>query len=135
MCHSSCVDSPSGCLVIAVVAILCGAVACGPGIGQAMDAAGGCPDDLPKSCPGPVPSYSADVAPLITKKCVPCHMPGGWRRLGSFRPIKTIQSPGLLPDIENKIYTCMMPPADQPQPTSAERQAILAWIVCGAPDN
>jgi hypothetical protein len=52
-----------------------------------------------------------------------------------FQTYQETQSPGLLPDIESMVFTCRMPPADQPQPTPAERQALLGWIVCEAPDN
>jgi len=35
-------------------------------------------------------------------------------------------------DIVFVLNACIMPPADQPQPTSDERRAIMGWIVCGA---
>jgi uncharacterized membrane protein len=34
-----------------------------------------------------------------------------------------------------RVRSCLMPPADQPQPTDAERAALLAWLVCGAAND
>ncbi len=33
------------------------------------------------------------------------------------------------------LAACLMPPPDAGQPTLAEREALLAWLVCAAPDN
>jgi hypothetical protein len=114
------------------MATLCASIACGPANNPP---ASGCPDDLPKSCPSPIPSYGAAVAPFIASKCIACHTPRGMASTWQFQTYQETQSPGLLPDIESMVFTCTMPPASQPQPTPAERQALLGWIVCGAPDN
>jgi len=34
-----------------------------------------------------------------------------------------------------QVYSCRMPPAGNAQPTTQERQTIVAWLVCGAPNN
>src|SRR5262245_58419460 len=40
-----------------------------------IDAGGDCPNDLPSTCPTPVPSYAADIAPILAAKCEGCHAP------------------------------------------------------------
>ena len=35
----------------------------------------------------------------------------------------------------NQVYACNMPPSSAAKPTEEERQALLAWLVCGAPQN
>jgi hypothetical protein len=38
-----------------------------------------------------------------------------------------------------QVYQCLMPPLDAspppPRPGAAERETIVAWIACGAPNN
>jgi len=34
-----------------------------------------------------------------------------------------------------RIYGCVMPPASAPPLTPEERQTLLSWFVCGAPEN
>jgi hypothetical protein len=35
----------------------------------------------------------------------------------------------------NQVYACNMPPGSAAQPTVQEREALLGWLVCGAPQN
>jgi hypothetical protein len=35
----------------------------------------------------------------------------------------------------NQVYACTMPPATAAKPTTQEREALLEWLVCGAPQN
>jgi uncharacterized membrane protein len=37
--------------------------------------------------------------------------------------------------ILSQVHACRMPPAGEPPLLASERQLILAWVVCGAPDN
>jgi uncharacterized membrane protein len=92
-----------------------------------------CPDDLP-SCPSTVPSYAGEIAPLIQERCFPCHDQGGaagpnWV-LTSYAAVSR-----QYPEILNQVYSCEMPPADSNQLSASERAALLAWLVCMAPDN
>lgn len=95
--------------------------------------AGACPMDLPKSCPPVAPSYSADVAPLLQRRCTMCHSPGGAasnRDFTTYAGVSANKSP-----ILNQVYGCLMPPSDAAPPTSDERHALLGWLVCHAPNN
>ena len=92
-----------------------------------------CPDDLPAACPASPPSYAKDVVPVIQQSCTPCHAPGGReasRLLTDYAGAFANRGPAL-----NQIHACRMPPQDAP-PLSAEgRKTLLAWLVCGAPNN
>jgi uncharacterized membrane protein len=73
------------------------------------------------------------VAPVLEQRCVGCHFPGNTQSgnvlrdyADVFRQRQTVLS---------RIYSCVMPPAEAPALTSNERQALLEWFVCGAPDN
>ena len=94
---------------------------------------GDCPNDLPKSCPSPAPSYQANVAPIINLRCVTCHSPGGQE---ASRPLQTYsQVYSERSAVLNQVYACNMPPGSAAQPTEQEREALLGWLVCGAPQN
>lgn len=92
-----------------------------------------CPNDLPASCPATVPSYQATIAPLINLRCVTCHSPGGQE---SSLPFQTYSE--VYPNrsaMLNQVYACNMPLAPAPKLTAQERQELLTWLVCGAPQN
>lgn len=94
---------------------------------------GACPSDLPAACPTPVPSYQADIAPLIAVRCGPCHAAGGQavdRPLMSYAAVYGSRSLVL-----NQVYGCVMPPAGAAGLQASERAALLGWLVCHAPNN
>jgi hypothetical protein len=101
---------------------------CGAGAGAAS-----CPNDLPPSCPSEVPSYQATVAPIINVRCGSCHSPGGQEASLPFQTYAQVypQRSAIL----NQVYSCNMPLAPAPRPTEQERQSLLTWLVCGAPQN
>lgn len=93
----------------------------------------GCPHDLPTGCEGEAPSYAREVAPVIEARCVTCHDYGGVaasKPLGSYAELYKRRSPVL-----NQIYGCNMPPDGAEPLSAAERQTLLRWLVCNAPDN
>lgn len=92
-----------------------------------------CPNDLPPSCPSPTPSYQSTVAPIINLRCVTCHSPGGQEASRPFLTYSQVYSERSA--MLNQVYACNMPPSSAAKPTEEERQALLAWLVCGAPQN
>ncbi len=92
-----------------------------------------CPNDVPATCPLPAPSYSADVAPVVATRCTGCHTANGIEAIHPLDTYAQAQAQGIR--ILSQVHACLMPPADQPQLTPTERQSILAWVVCGSPDN
>lgn len=109
-----------------LIALLCAALAgC---FSQASD----CPSDLPASCPASgAPSYQNDVAPILAARCVSCHSAGGIEAnapLDTYTAVYDRRGPVL-----DQVYACKMPQGTPLSP--AERQALLTWLVCGAPNN
>ena len=99
------------------------------GASGAVDA-GSCPNDLPAACPSPAPSY-AEVGPLVQARCLPCHAPGGVEATIELDTQATLHARRT--SVLTQIYSCLMPLPDAGQLTAAERQAILGYLVCGAP--
>ena len=118
-------------IALGAAAAWCAIVACSsPSSGDASR----CPNDLPKSCPTPEPSYANDIVPLVKERCFPCHDTGG--AAGPKFDYSTYA--GVYQNrvnILNRVYACTMPPADAGQPTKTERETLLGWLVCKAPDN
>jgi hypothetical protein len=92
-----------------------------------------CPEDLPAACPSPPPSYAKDVAPVFQASCTPCHAAGGQqqsRLLTDYAHVFPQRSAVL-----NQVHACKMPPSNGPPLTAEGRKLLLAWLVCGAPNN
>ncbi len=121
-------------LVGAAAASVAFACYLGGGTNDSGDAGSSCPKGLP-TCSA-APSYANDIAPLVAARCVACHSPGGVaadRDLTTWAGISNLESTVLA-----QVYSCMMPPADAGPGdalTPAEREELLQWLVCGAPDN
>jgi hypothetical protein len=105
------------------------------GCGGSSGGGDSCPtNDLPQSCPASVPSYANDIAPILNARCAPCHYPGGIEDAAhdysTYAHVHAQRGPML-----DQIYACSMPPSGSPAPTPDERAKLLAWFVCGAPNN
>jgi hypothetical protein len=101
--------------------------------GSGSGSGGGCPDDLPASCPADAPGYAATIAPILTDLCTSCHGPGGTASnelLGTYAQVYATRG-----SVLDQVYACRMPPAGSVSLTLAQRQELLAWLVCGAPDD
>jgi uncharacterized membrane protein len=112
--------------VLLVCAALAVAASCG-------GAAVSCPNDAPESCPSPAPSYSGQVQAIIQSRCTTCHAPGG------LEPTKPLQTYTQVNDLRlmllTQVASCRMPLSGAPPLSPDERQALLGWLVCGAPNN
>lgn len=74
------------------------------------------------------------VKNIIRARCSPCHFPNGVD--DSKRDYSTYQSvASRFGSVLTSVAGCHMPPCDSGAPTLAEREALLAWLVCGAPNN
>jgi hypothetical protein len=116
--------------VVAAVAAVAMFAACGTSSSDKS-----CPADEPETCPASgAPSYATDVAPIFAQYCSSsCHGPGGSasdRPLSSYADVEKI-----IDDVNSQVYDCLMPMRPAPDPTLAQRVALLTWIVCGSPDN
>jgi len=112
--------------------LLVGACACAPTPTPVDD--GGCPNDLPQSCPAAVPSYAQDVAPLFASRCQTCHTPGGEAASVSLADHDTVARQQS--EVLHQVFSCAMPVPGEARALSAgERQVLLTWLVCHAPNN
>ena len=92
------------------------------------------PEALPDSCPMPVPSWSGQVSEIFMTRCAPCHFPGGVE--DSAEDFSTYAGVSRIAGtIEGQIASCAMPPSDAGALGAAEREAVLAWFACMAPNN
>ena len=115
-----------------VAAILAAVAVAGTGCGSAP-VGQGCRRAAPPTCPSPAPGYAANVAPLVTRLCRPCHTQGGVESTAALDSYEQVRARGA--DIQVRLESCLMPPADQPQPTVAEGATLLTWLVCGAQND
>jgi hypothetical protein len=113
------------------------ALGCGPADSvPPSDDGGSCATTPPKGCPTPEPSWKNDVQPIIVKYCnSACHGDGGVAQRGNdFTTYAGVY--GRRTTIYTDVFNCKMPPAAYPQPSLAQREALLAWTLpCGAPQN
>lgn len=80
-----------------------------------------------------MPSWASDIQPVVQSVCDDCHRTGGMaadKPFASYGDVYTRRSA-----ILNQIYSCYMPPPNSVALTPSQRQALLAWLVCGAPNN
>lgn len=130
-------------VAIAVAVASLALVACGGGetstsassssSSSSSGAGGGCPSDLPASCPANAPHYHDTIGPLIAAKCATCHRAGGQEPT---KPLVTYADvDARKTTVLTQIYSCRMPLATAPQLTLAEREELLAWLVCGAKND
>lgn len=92
-----------------------------------------CTPPTTEVCPAAVPSFAAEVLPILNQRCNNCHaanVDGGPWPLDTRQNVKDWRS--LI--IEDLRKCSMPPPGSDPMPT-AERDKLWAWLICGAPDN
>jgi hypothetical protein len=116
---------------LAFAFVLAGAVSLGCSSAPAAStgpAAGQCPD-IPASCPTPMPAYQ-DVSPIVQRDCVPCHAAATGGKDETSYDLVYAQRNAVLVQVGN----CLMPPGGSPQLQASERDLLLTWLVCGAPN-
>jgi hypothetical protein len=119
---------------LAVLAV--GASFAGPLVacGDQASHANSCPNDVPPSCPSPEPSWKDQVQAIVDTRCNGCHGDGGIEQsvfnFATYDGVRLHYTAML-----GRLSLCQMPPADAAAPTPAERQALLGWLVCRAPNN
>ncbi len=94
-----------------------------------------CPNDLPSACPSSgAPSYATSIQPILTSRCRSCHSAEG--EAGTTHVFdsyaETFSERRVL---LSQVFACAMPPANADELSEEERAALLAWLVCGAPNN
>jgi hypothetical protein len=120
--------------VTLLLGLLCGgALGCSSASGDsgAGDGGASCPN-APNGCSKPAPSYRAVIAPILEQNCIPCHGPKGNAGYSesTYAEVFAQASP-----ILDSVAGCAMPPSSYPPLTTEQHDALLDWLVCGAPDN
>jgi len=116
--------------------VLAAAVVLFPGCSSDTKPAGSpaCPGVTQAQCPETVPSYASDVAPIIQARCAACHAVNNAQGLWPLSDQASVKH--WSDTILRQLRTCEQPPPDSGYVLSSdERQALEAWLVCGAPDN
>jgi mono/diheme cytochrome c family protein len=113
-------------LALAWLALATGGAACG---------GSSCPNDEPAACPSPAPSFSGQVQAIFQTKCGTCHGPGGVKATRPLLTYAQISAGGTRLSVQSRNVNCEMPQAGAPPLTPDERRALLAWLVCGGPNN
>jgi hypothetical protein len=87
-----------------------------------------------ETCPTTVPSFASDVLPILDAKCNGCHT-GALGEPWALTNHADVEAWALSINID--LTRCTMPPADAGTGdlTKTELNAVLGWIVCGAPNN
>jgi hypothetical protein len=96
-----------------------------------------CPSDFPTDtdCPSASPVY-ADVAPIFAARCSICHRANGLVTNFQFDTYAEIHDNEVTrADIITQIYSCRMPPSCAPNLLLEERQVMLKWFACSAPED
>jgi uncharacterized membrane protein len=86
------------------------------------------------------PSFAGDVYPnVFVPVCANCHAPGGQEATMPFTSYAQIYGTNgnVAREIFNQVFeSCLMPPSNAPAPlTDDQRQTLLDWFACGAPDD
>ncbi len=112
------------------------ATACSPTSGNAA-ATEACPD-LSTDCPATPPSWSNDVEPLIVTYCDQCHGDGGIEQ-SQFDYTTYAGVYKNRAEMLTQVYQCQMPPSDASppavMPSTQDRQTLVSWLACNAPNN
>ncbi|MDP9035112.1 MAG: hypothetical protein M3O50_09915, partial [Myxococcota bacterium] len=94
----------------------------------------GCPHDLPPACPSPAPSWMSQVQAIVDLKCNACHGIGGVEQSRfDFSTYQGVHK--YFGSMLSSVNSCLMPPRDAGPLAGPERQALLGWLVCAAPNN
>jgi len=95
-----------------------------------------CPN-VSQSCPSLPPSWMKDVQPLIEGDCATCHRPGGTGQASDLTTYANVYAHRT--EVLFQVYTCRMPNLGASPPlaplSEAQRETIVAWVACGAPNN
>ena len=89
----------------------------------------------PSSCPSQVPSYQGEINAIIVGGCLPCHDPTTGQDQPPALNGYTAVAAGAGSSLD-QLAACKMPTADSGFVlTAQQRQDLLTWYVCGAPNN
>jgi peroxiredoxin len=103
----------------------------------------GCSIERPLATPLPAPvTYFRDVAPLLHRRCVPCHRPG---QVGPFSLTSYRQAAARARGMREAVIDGRMPPwnaepahgrfANDPRLSAREKELLNDWVTAGCPEG
>jgi mono/diheme cytochrome c family protein len=113
----------------------------GGGACNQQPAANSCPPaPVDPPCPDSMPSFARDVYPnVFALACVRCHSPTGEEPktpLTNYQQIYGTDGAEAREIYFQVVQSCLMPPPGAPEELSdVQRQTLLDWFGCGAPDT
>lgn len=130
-------------ILVPAMAIAAAVAGCSGGSASAVDDAGtACtPVTPPATCPSPPPSYSSQISFIVADFCSEpqCHGSSAGVSVHDFTTYNGIFADRLTFAREAALCPSSsmgMPPTGYPQPTEAQRMALVAWAgICKAPNN
>jgi hypothetical protein len=82
------------------------------------------------SCAGPLPTYAANVRPILERRCFKCHAGDGVAAdEHDFSRVERLRAQGRA--VASEIGECAMPPSPEPAVPDAEAEVLLRWVGCG----
>lgn len=84
------------------------------------------------------PSFSDVYSTVFVPVCQRCHISGGEESTMPFLTYQQIygKNAGEVNEIKQQVLSCLMPPPGEPEVlTDDQRQLLLDWIGCGAPND
>jgi hypothetical protein len=81
-------------------------------------------------CVGTTPTYTADVRPILERRCFKCHAGDGVAAdEHDFSHVETLRAQKTA--LANEIGACAMPPSSEPPVPDADAEVLLRWVACG----
>jgi hypothetical protein len=81
-------------------------------------------------CGASLPEYTADVLPILERRCFKCHAGDGVAAdEHNFSHLETLLAQKTA--LANEIGACAMPPSSEPPVADAEAEVLLRWVACG----
>ena len=99
------------------------------GCGQPTDST--CPADEQGACSATALTYDTGIGELLSERCSPCHAADGVEAVRILTDYRHVF--GQRTGIGTQLVACAMPPVGAPPLSSSERQQILDWLTCRAP--
>lgn len=91
-----------------------------------------CAVQVRSQCPTDALTFDTGIGDLLHARCYPCHSSDGvesGRQLTDYAHVYNERM-----SIAGQVASCSMPPAGSVQLTTTERQQILDWFACYAPE-
>jgi hypothetical protein len=99
-----------------------------PGPASAAAAPGTCAIEGVAACAGSPPSFTADVQPIVRKRCFGCHAAGGVAAdEHDFDDVAVMHAQRAT--VASEVVSCSMPPRAPLR--EDEARVLLRWVACG----